>query len=297
MKLTSRICLLLSIAVLMTGCKLAVIVVEGGEVLSTGSGTCVAGDICIVDVTDPNFSETFTAVPDTDWYFQKWNSGDRFFCGDATEPVCTLSFQGREESKAVEDMVASSEVFYLMPIFKPYQDTVRVDGKEWLQPNLFLNLSWDEINAVCPAGVCGDSGTLNGYDMTGWTWASVDDVKALFNVYIVDDTLDADTNYYQDIGGLATNRFFEDGWRPTFDGPQLDSITTEWRVMLRDIEPYGIAGRKVGSALALRAYAMDFSEYEDTGSVAPAELLGASFSAGVRGSGDAYHLTGAAFYR
>jgi len=146
MKRMSRIFLLLSITALVPGCKLAVIVVEGGEVQSTGSGTCVVGSICIVDVPDPNFSRTFTATPYDDWYFKKWNSGDRCFCADSTDPICTLSFQEYEESKEVKNIVASSEVFYLMPVFtmdNPIKDTITVDGKILAQVDLFTNLSWN----------------------------------------------------------------------------------------------------------------------------------------------------------
>jgi hypothetical protein len=78
MKKTLNNILLLAITGFITGCKLAVIVVEGGEVQSTGSGTCVASAICIVDVSDSYFSETFSAVPDPGWYFQKWNAGIDF---------------------------------------------------------------------------------------------------------------------------------------------------------------------------------------------------------------------------
>jgi hypothetical protein len=49
-------------------------------------------------------------------------------------------------------------------------DSVIVDDKEWAQPGLFTGLGWDAIAAVCPSGLC--SGELNGYDVTGWTWAS-----------------------------------------------------------------------------------------------------------------------------
>ena len=56
MKKTLKFLLLISIAALLAGCKLAVIVVEGGEVQSTGSGICVASTICIVDVNGANFS-------------------------------------------------------------------------------------------------------------------------------------------------------------------------------------------------------------------------------------------------
>jgi hypothetical protein len=205
----------------MVGCKLAVIVVEGGEVQSTGSGTCVASVICIVDVTDPNFSETFTAVPDEGWYFQKWNSGNGFFCGNSTNPTCTLSFQGYEESKEVEGMVASSEVFYLMPIFKDSPSIVVANGKEWLQPDRFLYLSWNQINAVCPAGVCRDNGTLNGHDMTGWTWASADELNSLFNYYLGAELLGPGPSAYSWSEGENNpppnrgfaNDFYSDGWR------------------------------------------------------------------------------------
>jgi hypothetical protein len=198
---------------IMGGCKLAVIVVEGGEVQSIGSGTCAAGTICIVEVSEPGFAEIFTAIPDDGWYLQKWNSGDSFFCGGSTDPTCTLSFQGHEESKAVEDMVASSETFYLMPVFRQFSDILKVDGKEWYQPYLFLNLPWNDIRAVCPPpeGIC--AGTLNGYDMTGWTWASLDDVTALFNHYIGSDEFGPGEDFYGIESDLVVDAIFSDGWR------------------------------------------------------------------------------------
>jgi hypothetical protein len=184
----SKFLLLMSIAALMTGCKLAVFVLEGGEVQSDASGTCVGSSICVVDVSDPNFSETFTAVPDTGWYFQKWNAGDRLFCGGSTNPTCTLSFQGYEESKEVADIVASSEMFYLMPIFKPSEinsvdGKITVNGKQWLQTDSFSGYSYDQVSAVCPGRVC--SGFLPGSttDLTGYTWASSDDFYALSEAY------------------------------------------------------------------------------------------------------------------
>jgi hypothetical protein len=220
MKLMARIFLLLCITVLMVGCKLAVIVVEGGSVQSTGSGTCVAGTICVVDVTDPNFSETFTAIPDTGWYFRKWNSGNRLFCGGSTNPTCILSFQGYEESKEVADIVATSETFYLMPMFTLPQpisrsDVVIVNDREWAQPDLFVGLSWDDIKAVCPAetGVC-RSGYLNGYNMAGWTWASVDDIAALFNFYIGSEVLGQfPATSFSEYDSVWLPKFFDDGWR------------------------------------------------------------------------------------
>ncbi|MCP3883062.1 MAG: hypothetical protein GY701_32385 [Sulfitobacter sp.] len=65
------------------------------------------------------------------------------------------------------------------------------DGKEWLQPADFVNLSWDDVAVVCDPGTGACSGTLGTTDVTGYTWASVDDVKGLFNAYGVTPPLAA----------------------------------------------------------------------------------------------------------
>ena len=236
MKNTLKLILLICITALLASCKLAVIVVEGGEVQSIGSGTCAADSICIIDVDDPNFSETFTAFPDTNWYFHNWNSGDGFFCGGSTDPTCNLSFQGHEVSEAVEDMVASSETFYLMPVFKPYQDTIIVAGREWAQVDLFTNLSWNQINAVCPKGIC--AGMLNGHDMTGWTWASVEDLNALFNHYVGRDVLGpGPDNYMDDPNSEWAPGFFNDGWRDMDSGSE-DEVGGWVRSLAREFDAY-----------------------------------------------------------
>ncbi len=174
---------LASVVGVIAGCKLAVVVVEGGEVQSIGSGTCLEGTICIHQVNDTSYTETFTAIPNSGWALERWNSGFGFFCGDSTDPACVISAEAAEGDEAIEALIASSQTFYLMPIFKLIPDTIPGDGKEWLQPVDFLDYSYDQVNAVCPSGVC--SGTLPGstVDLTGYTWASIDEVSALFNAY------------------------------------------------------------------------------------------------------------------
>lgn len=61
-------------------------------------------------------------------------------------------------------------------------DLVTANGRVWAQADLFIGLSWSAINAVCPNGVCLNQ-TLNGHDMTGWKWASVEEMNALLNSY------------------------------------------------------------------------------------------------------------------
>jgi len=55
------------------------------------------------------------------------------------------------------------------------------NGLEYLQPADFTNLSWNDVNAVCPGGVC--DGMLNGVDVTGYTWANTDEYLSLTSSY------------------------------------------------------------------------------------------------------------------
>ena len=183
------------ITTLMVGCKLAVIVVEGGEVQSVSSGTCTSGSVCIVEVTDTDFSDTFTAVPHEGWHFHGWNSGDNFFCGGSINKDCILSFDWYNEYHPhVEWLVTSSETFYLMPVFKEHPvypqsslgdepRSIWVNGElqQWLQPADFTGYTFDQISSVCPNGECAGSLPGSTFDLTGYTWASIMEVSTLFN--------------------------------------------------------------------------------------------------------------------
>jgi len=99
-------------------------------------------------------------------------------------------------------------------------DVVTVNGTGWAQVDLFTNLSWNDINAVCPNGVCG-AGTLNSHDMEGWLWASVDGVNALFNTYLSaggvsgSQLLGPGADFYLMTDSTWAPAFFADGWRST----------------------------------------------------------------------------------
>jgi hypothetical protein len=228
---TLKILMLASVIFFVAGCKLAVIVVEGGEVQSPGLGNCLEGDICIFQVTGTDFNETFTAVPNSGWVFVRWNSGYGFFCQDSTNPTCVISAEAAEGNEAIEALIASSQTFYLMPVFErptplTDTDTVTVDGKIWAQVDLFTSLSWNDINDVCPEGIC--AGILNGYDMTGWIWASANDINALFNYYIGSDVLGPGPEYLSDATSVWAPAFFKHGWRATYSYPNVLRITLGW---------------------------------------------------------------------
>lgn len=63
----------------------------------------------------------------------------------------------------------------------PITDTVIVGDKEWAQPVLFTQTSWNTADGVCPGGIC--NGQLAGYDLDGWTWATINDVAGLLSLF------------------------------------------------------------------------------------------------------------------
>jgi len=104
----------------------------------------------------------------------------------------------------------------------PIIDAVTANDKTWAQVNLFTNLSWDDINAVCPGGVCG-AGTLNGYEMQGWTWASLEEVHFLLSQYVGTIGTWSPPYVYYEPNSLWAPAFFADGWNETGNvaGPAL----------------------------------------------------------------------------
>lgn len=104
-----------TIGLALTGCKLAVIVGEGGSVTSlSGNNDCSGPAYCIIDIDNPAFSETFTAVPEPGYEFVKWQDGWGFQCADELSPVCSISVPGGAIGEAV---VASFETASIRPVF------------------------------------------------------------------------------------------------------------------------------------------------------------------------------------
>jgi hypothetical protein len=60
------------------------------------------------------------------------------------------------------------------------EDFITVDGLDWAQPVLFVGNTWNDIDSVCPSGICAAAGEINGHDMTGWLWATRDQILPLF---------------------------------------------------------------------------------------------------------------------
>jgi hypothetical protein len=120
MKILARALLSIAVISLVASCKLAVMVSPGGNVYSElGTSNCEGPDYCEFDITDPSFSETFTAVPRPGFTFDKWQGGEGFICGNSTDPVCTLTLPGGAGGSAV---VASGQIGSIRPLFSGPSD-------------------------------------------------------------------------------------------------------------------------------------------------------------------------------
>lgn len=56
-------------------------------------------------------------------------------------------------------------------------------GRTWRQVVGTTGHTWDQVGSICPTDGSTCSGSLGGLDMTGWTWASQQDVLGLFSEF------------------------------------------------------------------------------------------------------------------
>jgi hypothetical protein len=189
-------------------CSHPIEIVGEGDVWSSGGRTCTLEDFqdglnnCTKNFVTEAYQETYYAEPRPGWKFHRWGN----YCQNAT--VNTCSFDVPEEAV---HLFLGMTLPPLQAVFIPDSgDTIAVDGNMWLKPDLFNLITWLEINAVCPAsnnGICVNGGVLNGQDMSGRTWASVDDTNALFNHYIGSPVLGPGQDYYEELNS---------SWAPSF---------------------------------------------------------------------------------
>jgi hypothetical protein len=111
-----------ALIILGAGCKLQVIVPVGGTVITqSGTYTCFAGQTCEISVVDLFFDETFTAVPDSGFFFANWKkkAGGRGFCATAStgSSPCRLYTSFFAGWPNLFSFLATNEVFFLEPVF------------------------------------------------------------------------------------------------------------------------------------------------------------------------------------
>ena len=135
---------------LFTGCKLAVMVSSGGTVTSASRAMdCNGPKFCEFDISDAEFSETFTATPRTGYEFVKWQDGEAFLCANSTDPVCLVELP---EGAAGASLAASSATASIRPIFRSLGGPLNNDGDglpDDVDPDDDNDGVWDTIDD-CP---------------------------------------------------------------------------------------------------------------------------------------------------
>ncbi|MEH6634019.1 MAG: DUF5666 domain-containing protein [Halioglobus sp.] len=81
----------------------------------SGKYECFAGEVCMIEVTDLLFDETFIGVPDAGYSF-RWRQFPRGLCG-GSQNDCHLFTSGFEGNDGLLALLASDQVFFLEPKF------------------------------------------------------------------------------------------------------------------------------------------------------------------------------------
>lgn len=250
--------LMLAATLSLSGCKLAVIMVEGGKFDSASNFIdCNAKAICIYDIFTLSYNDTYTAVPDVGWKFVRWQDGKDFICGQESSPICELTLSPLFGNPLAQAILEEDNTHYVMPVFEQVPLYLEVDGKQWMQPKWFTNIEWVTISQLCPGGAC--AGSLNGVDLTGWTWATPDDLNGLFNFYIGAATLGPGPSSYTEADSAWAPNFL-DTWLRTDDYTGSDASVIGF---VRELSPGG-AGL-VGSIIDKSAGESDLASTGGTG--------------------------------
>ncbi|KAI5911992.1 hypothetical protein PA01_18295 [Azoarcus sp. PA01] len=78
-------------------------------------------------------------------------------------------------------------------LISPTANALVIDGRDWRQVSETVGVSWSQVAGACKenTGVC--KGSIGNVLFDGWTWASVDDIRVLFDRLIFPQTVEFPT--------------------------------------------------------------------------------------------------------
>ncbi|MDG1314621.1 MAG: S8 family serine peptidase [Flavobacteriaceae bacterium] len=223
---TSVKLLVVLVTLTLVGCRLEIIVPEGGRVTSaSGNYNCDEASTCQADITDGDFEETFTALPNAGYRFVSWSKTQSNVC-EGVGGSCKLSLRALPFSLR-NRILNSSSVGRLVPVFEatdaPQEVSVSgglnvlevaiIDTDTNNPENSFASNNSIELAQVLPnPGAAGGYMNLPGEGSGGQTQDSGDsddffevkaeagDVVTLFASDYVDSDLDL---YLYDVDGTV----------------------------------------------------------------------------------------------
>ncbi len=127
-------------------------------------------------------------------------------------------------------------------------NTVLIGDREWRQVADTKGISWVDVWTVCDDSTGECFGIAGSVDLTGWTWASVDDVNGLFSNYLTQESL-----------GPGPDRIEMDksAWAPALLSDFLPTRTTSDFVLAVWVRGYTRTTSKSDSTQALEGAVLD----------------------------------------
>ncbi|MBT4519621.1 MAG: hypothetical protein HOC23_06420 [Halieaceae bacterium] len=218
-----RIIATLFLVTLLAGCKLHIIVPVGGTVITaSGIYTCLAGQVCEIDVVDLLFDETFTAVPDGGYLFDRWKkrSDGRGFCAPSSTRFspCRLYTSFYSNFPALLAFLDTEDVFYLEPVF-----ILDADALQYFTDNISEAI----VHDLCiDCHVAGGDADFSGLIFVAKSQANHLTINHQAFIDLGKALGDDDLSDY--VTGMATDQIFHDG------GVQMQPGSQE----VQDLETY-----------------------------------------------------------
>jgi hypothetical protein len=162
------------LAILLTSCKIKIVVPEGGSVVNASGGfSCASGATCEVDVVDFFFDQIAIAKPGAGYRFKAWKEGKRRFCGGDTKP-CRIYTVGLNSNEALAEIMTaffeSDEIFYLQPIFEKAAEDVKTSCGLYPHPSNSPYVLPFKVGASYPL-LQGNCGPFSHFEGTLWQFA------------------------------------------------------------------------------------------------------------------------------
>ena len=90
----------------------------------------------------------------------------------------------RRNALAIAAGIAVSLTAFAPQLATPSSAAPTAEGKEWRELYDTTGLSWSQVATVCPTdGVTPCNGSVGGRNLTGWTWGTASQVRALLDDY------------------------------------------------------------------------------------------------------------------
>lgn len=159
----------LVLCLLISACKVEVVVPEGGSVaqISRHRFLCDEGETCQIDIRDAVFNDYFAADPRPGWKFDGWAKGDRHLFGGSRENPVRLS-TWRFPDTGLMDILRSEQVFYLRPKFVRKSENENTPAAWSLETSkLWTGDQLEGRTPYCDKGTIRWNQAIMGFDVNG----------------------------------------------------------------------------------------------------------------------------------